>query len=100
MNTKIDAYLPHTSAAASVRAPEASGRRDASPVAAVVAVDTLSLTRDSKTLQDVQALAAQQPDIDAERVARIRQQVLEGRYVIDPQTIARQLLHLEWQLGA
>lgn len=68
------------------------------PVAAVRATDTVRLTDDAVSLSALDRTLSGIPAVDHGRVAAIKAAVAEGRYVIDPEAIATQMSHLEWQL--
>ncbi|AOV16656.1 flagellar biosynthesis anti-sigma factor FlgM [Acidihalobacter aeolianus] len=57
--------------------------------------DSVSLTSGGQQLAQLQAGLAQQPVVDKQRVAQLRQSIQNGQYSIDPQRIASKLLGLE-----
>lgn len=82
--------------------PTGAGRIDATrsdvvqrgtPAAPLVAVKTDAA--ESTTLNPAADLAAAGPPIDAEKVAAIRAAISEGRYPIDPKTIAEKMIELD-----
>ena len=68
-------------------------------VASVTATDTVRLSDDAVGLSALDKTLSSIPAVDHGRVAAIKQALAEGRYVIDPEAIATQMSHLEWQLG-
>lgn len=60
--------------------------------------DSVSLTSGGQQLAQLQAGLAQQPVVDKQRVAQLRQAIQNGQYSIDPQRIATKLLGLEGQI--
>lgn len=68
------------------------------PVAPARATDTVRLTDDAVSLSALDKTLSGIPAVDHGRVAAIKAAVAEGRYLIDPEAIATQMSHLEWQL--
>jgi len=62
--------------------------------------ESLRLTGDALRLQQVAQSAASAPDIDLKRVAETRQKLAEGRYEVQPRSIAAKLARLEWELSS
>jgi negative regulator of flagellin synthesis FlgM len=87
--------------------PVAAGERRLAPVTAAdptaapkpVAKDATTASQAQSATLLSHAMASEAP-IDAERVARIRKAVQEGRYPISPTTIADTLLALKVEWGA
>lgn len=61
--------------------------------------DSVSLTDTALRLAALQDKVATLPDIDAGRVAELRQAIEQGQYRADPVAIADRLLQLERDLG-
>lgn len=102
MSNKIDGYgIQQPAVPATSRTP-ASGRSDSEGggnVRAVPAVDSVALTADAQTLQRLEKAISAAPDADSERVERIRTQLRDGNYQINPRTIADNFARMEWELG-
>jgi negative regulator of flagellin synthesis FlgM len=86
--------------------PVAAGERRLAPVTTDPTAAPKPVAKDATTASQAQsatllshAMASEAP-IDAERVARIRKAVQEGRYPISPTTIADTLLALKVEWGA
>jgi len=60
--------------------------------------ETVKLSAEAQTLQKLEEQVAQLPDVDTDRVARIKQAIDEGSYKTDPERVAAKLLQLEDQL--
>lgn len=100
MSTRID-----PAAAAAARLAEATavaGHRGASRAAAVEAapavpsMDSVVLSDGSAGLQQLgRELAATPAGIDLKKVESLRAAIAEGRYAIDPETIATRMLAME-----
>lgn len=61
--------------------------------------DSVSLTDTALRLAALQEKVAALPDVDAGRVAELRQAIEQGQYRADPAAIADRLLQLERDLG-
>jgi negative regulator of flagellin synthesis FlgM len=86
---KINTSIPSATAnEAAGRTKPAEGNRKASASAG----DKVDLSSLSARLQDAGAAAANVPEIDAARVAEIKQAISEGRFQINPERIADGLL--------
>jgi len=102
MSNKIDGYgiqqpaVPATSRTPATTRSESEG---GSNVRAVPAADSVALTADAQTLQRLEKAVSAAPDIDSERVEKIRAQLRDGTYPINPRTIADQFARMEWELG-
>lgn len=57
--------------------------------------DVLSLTGAGTLMQKLDAAVAAAPEVDMERVARIRQAIEDGSYEIDPARVAEKMLAFE-----
>ncbi|HEY0973318.1 MAG TPA: flagellar biosynthesis anti-sigma factor FlgM [Solimonas sp.] len=62
--------------------------------------DSLRLTDDARLVTDIRQAAAGIGDVDAGRVASLRQAIDNGQYHADASVIAAKLLRVEWQLAA
>lgn len=95
---KINTSIPSVTAneAAGRTKPAAEGNRKASASAG----DKVDLSSLSARLQDAGAAAADVPEIDAARVAEIKQAISEGRFQINPERIADGLLESVRQMLA
>lgn len=106
MTNKIDGYGiqptagPRTAAVAPVGRSGAQGSNAASPVASVSALDSVALTEDAQNLQNLEQKIASLPAEDHERIEKIRAQIADGTYQINPKTIAERLARMEWELGS
>ena len=100
MSTKIDSVQTPAIASSPARLSAVAGRetRGSSDSAPVSGVDQLHLTGDARLLQQLESAVAQIPVADHSRVERIRAQIENGSYTINPQAIASALTRLEWQI--
>lgn len=99
MSNTIDSAVSAALAAAPVRA--ATGARDHRDAASRPArPDSVVLTGEAQSLQQLERLVAAQDGIDADRVASIKRQVADGSYAIDAQVIAGKLLQSEVPSGS
>lgn len=53
----------------------------------------------SEPLRAVRECIEQTPEVDRKRIAEIKQSIADGRYVLDPLTIAQSFSELEGLLG-
>jgi negative regulator of flagellin synthesis FlgM len=80
-------------------APEAkTPAPDAAP-AAKGASDQVVLSQEAQTLGRLQAKINSSPDLDLEKVAEIRRAIAEGRFEINPERIAENMLNQDDLLG-
>jgi len=80
-------------------APEAkTPAPDAAP-AAKGASDQVVLSQEAQTLGRLQAKINSSPDVDLEKVAEIRRAIAEGRFEINPERIAENMLNQNDLLG-
>ncbi|MEK6749008.1 MAG: flagellar biosynthesis anti-sigma factor FlgM [Pseudomonadota bacterium] len=77
------------------KAPAQHGSTPQTPPAAAHTGDRLSLTSEATLLKDVEKRLAALPIVDAQKVARIRNEISQGTYTIDPQKVADKLLNFE-----
>ena len=57
--------------------------------------DRLSLTHEAALLKDVEKRLASVPVVDAQKVERIRAEINQGTYSVDPAKVAEKLLNFE-----
>jgi len=80
-------------------APEAkTPAPDAAP-ASKGASDQVVLSQEAQTLGRLQAKINSSPDVDLEKVAEIRRAIAEGRFEINPERIAENMLNQNDLLG-
>lgn len=80
-------------------APEAKApATDAAP-ASKGASDQVVLSQEAQTLGRLQAKINTSPDVDLEKVAEIRRAIAEGRFEINPERIAENMLNQNELLG-
>lgn len=80
-------------------APEAkTPAPDAAP-AVKGASDQVVLSQEAQTLGRLQAKINSSPDVDLEKVAEIRRAIAEGRFEINPERIAENMLNQNELLG-
>ena len=60
--------------------------------------DRVSLTPEAQRLKALEASVAQQPVVDAQKVERIRNELAQGRYQIDPERVADKMMQFEQQV--
>lgn len=85
---------------AAPNAPEA--KAPATPDAAPVskgASDQVVLSQEAQTLGRLQAKINTSPDVDLEKVAEIRRAIAEGRFEINPERIAENMINQNELLG-
>ncbi len=70
-----------------------------SPTQASSNADTVSLSAASTQVRELQNRLADIPEVDAERVAQIKQEIANGNYPLDAKAIAANLLSLEKALS-
>ena len=61
--------------------------------------DTVSLSEESLQVRELQQQLNNIPEVDAEKVAAIKQEIAKGNYPLDPERIAENLLNLEKALA-
>jgi negative regulator of flagellin synthesis FlgM len=84
---------------AAPNAPEAkTPAPDAAP-AGKGASDQVVLSQEAQTLGRLQAKINSSPDVDLEKVAEIRRAIAEGRFEINPERIAENMLNQNELLG-
>jgi len=77
-----------------------SGSTSDKPATPAPSGESLRLTGDALRLQQVAKSASAAPDIDLKRVAETRQKLADGRYEVQPRSIAAKLARLEWELSS
>lgn len=63
------------------------------------AEDTVSLSEQSLQVRDLQQQLETLPEVDAEKVEAIKQEIAKGNYPLDPEKIAQNLVNLEKALS-
>lgn len=83
-------------------APSAPEAKTPAPDAAPArkgASDQVVLSQEAQTLGRLQAKINSSPDVDLEKVAEIRRAIAEGRFEINPERIAENMLNQDELLG-
>ena len=57
--------------------------------------DTVSLSAESAQVRELQQQLNAIPEVDAEKVAAIKQEIAKGNYPLDPERIAQNMINLE-----
>ena len=57
--------------------------------------DTVELTGMARRLTDLEAAVADLPEVDAERVAALREQIASGEYSVDSRSVADKMLGMD-----
>lgn len=57
--------------------------------------DTVNLSNAAQTLQNVEKKLASAPDVDSERVERLRQEIDSGSYQINAERVAEKMLNFD-----
>ncbi len=76
-----------------------SANESASSASRPAADDTVSLSEESVQVRELQQQLGSIPEVDAEKVEAIKQEIAKGNYPLDPERIAENLLNLEKVLG-
>jgi negative regulator of flagellin synthesis FlgM len=61
-------------------------------------VDNVTLTQEARHLSMIEASLSTQPEIDHQRVAKLKQEIDSGQYTINPERVADKLVRFETQL--
>ena len=61
--------------------------------------DTFELSETAQALKKADAIIANSPDVDVDRVASLKAAIADGSYEIDYNSVAEKLLGFESQLG-
>ena len=80
-------------------APEAKAPTTEAAPAGKSARDQVVLSQEAQTLGRVQAKINSSPDVDLDKVAEIRRAIAEGRFEINPERIAENMLNQDDLLG-
>lgn len=78
---------------AAANAPEAKTPTPETAPAGKGASDQVVLSQEAQTLGRLQAKINSSPDVDLEKVAEIRRAIAEGRFEINPERIAENMLN-------
>jgi negative regulator of flagellin synthesis FlgM len=104
----IDTNNINSSGASSTRsrtsapvAPSSTSKTQTAPVetAAPSTKDNVVLSSEAQNLVRLQAKISSLPDVNLDRVAAIKQAIAEGRFEINPERIAENMLNQEELLG-
>lgn len=57
--------------------------------------DTVNLSTTAQTLQNVEKKLANTPDVDSERVERLKQEIESGSYQINAERVAEKMLNFD-----
>lgn len=77
----------------------AGAETTATPAKQNGAKDTFEPSTTAKALKKADAIIANSPDVDSERVANIKAAIADGSYEIDYQSVAKKLMGFESQLN-
>ena len=80
-------------------APEAKTQASSPAPAAPSASDQVVLSQEAQNLGRLQTKINSAPDVDMDKVAEIRRAIAEGRFEINPERIAENMLNQEDLLG-
>ncbi|MCL6414436.1 flagellar biosynthesis anti-sigma factor FlgM [Aestuariirhabdus sp. Z084] len=67
--------------------------------ASTTRTDSVNLSAEGKSLRQIEEKLASQPDIDQDKVARVKQAIADGSYQVDARKLAENLYSLETQLN-
>ena len=71
----------------------------ANPTSASASADRVQLSREAQSLNRLEAQMAASPDVDMDKVAAIKAAITEGRFSINAERIAENLLRQDELLG-
>ncbi|MBT4836519.1 MAG: flagellar biosynthesis anti-sigma factor FlgM [Methylococcales bacterium] len=60
-----------------------------------VADSDFNMTGTAKTLQTLEHTIGQLQDVDSEKIAKLREQIVQGQYTVDPERIANKMIEFE-----
>lgn len=69
------------------------------PKPAASTADKVTMTKQAEQLQKLDELVRSTPDVDQEKVDRIKTQIAEGKFQIDSETIADRIIQQEQELN-
>lgn len=72
---------------------------DTNKAASAPSEDTVSLSEESSQVRGLQQQLETLPEIDAQKVEAIKQEIAKGNYPLDPERIAENLIKLEKALS-
>ncbi|GLQ32207.1 flagellar biosynthesis anti-sigma factor FlgM [Litoribrevibacter albus] len=61
--------------------------------------ETVFISSESKALKDLEASIKAEPDFDVEKVERIKADIAEGKFVIDDEALANNIIEFDDLLG-
>ena len=103
MSTKIESSVAPAAAPAPVRPVVRAGDAASAKVAASTggshSTDSVALTSEARTMQELEQRVQGESGIDENKVAEMRRILAQGLYNADPSAIAGRLMQLEWSLG-
>ncbi len=85
--------------ASQVRVGRGEPNRDQQSTGSTAGQDTVSLTDTAARMRSLENTVATMPVVDSQRVAEIKQAIVEGTYEINPERIAEKMLDMEQAWG-
>ncbi|MCF1426736.1 MAG: flagellar biosynthesis anti-sigma factor FlgM [Shewanella sp.] len=71
---------------------------DTQPAASTDKPDSVSITAQAQQLQGAYSKMAVMPEVDAQKIAEIKQAIAEGHYKVDPEKLATNIAQFEQEL--